>query len=119
MIKCTAFPGTQSLMLLAQQSFDSFSKFRFGWRLLHKQHETLSSRKSSSLYRFTLAIYIWIYICIYTYIYIYIYIYNIYIYTYKDISFIATYMAVRIADREQRNKINFLHLSFSHFLFRV
>ena len=31
------------------------------------------------------------------------------LYIYKDISFIITYMAVRIADREQRNKIKFLH----------
>ena len=37
-----------------------------------------------------------------------IYIY-IYIYIYMDISFIVTYMAVRIADREQRNKIDFLY----------
>ena len=29
--------------------------------------------------------------------------------TNKDISFIIAYMAVRIADREQRNEINFLH----------
>ena len=40
------------------------------------------------------------YICIYIYIYIY---------TYKDISFIVTYMAVRIADSEQRNKMDFKH----------
>ena len=33
----------------------------------------------------------------------------IYIYIYKDISFVITYMAVRNADREQRNKINLLH----------
>ena len=39
---------------------------------------------------------------------LYIYIY-IYIYIYKDIRFILTCMAVIIADKEQRNKINFLH----------
>ena len=57
-------------------------------------------------------IYIHAYIYIYKYIYIYIHIYiygHIDIYIYKDISFLVTYMAVRIADREQRNKINFLH----------
>ena len=37
-----------------------------------------------------------------------LYIY-IYIYTYQNISFIVTYMAVGIADREQRNSINLLH----------
>ena len=37
----------------------------------------------------------------------------IYIYTYKDICFIATHMAVRIADREQRNKINFYTKAFA------
>ena len=57
------------------------------------------------------------------YIYIYIYMYllyiftcthahthtHIYVYVYKDISFIVTYMAVRITDRKQGKKINFLH----------
>ena len=56
-------------------------------------------------------------------IYIYIYMYllyificthahthaHIYVYVYKDISFIVTYMAVRITDRKQGKKINFLH----------
>ena len=32
-----------------------------GWRLLRKQHETPNSGKSSTLYRFTLALYIYIY----------------------------------------------------------
>ena len=45
-----------------------------------------------------------LHMCIYIYIYVYIY-----IYTNKDIGFIVTYMTVRIADREQRNKIIFLH----------
>ena len=49
--------------------------------------------------------------------YIYIYILCIY----KDIRFIVTYKykAVIIADKKQRNKINFLDESFSYLIFRV
>ena len=60
-----------------------------------------------------------IYIYIYIYVsFIYIYMHtrthththtHIYVYVYKDISFIVTYMAVRITDRKQGKKINFLH----------
>ena len=58
-------------------------------------------------------IYIYIYICIF-YIYLYAHTHththtHIYVYVYKDISFIVTYMAVRITDRKQGKKINFLH----------
>ena len=56
---------------------------------------------------------VYIYICIF-YIYLHAHTHththtHIYVYVYKDISFIVTYMAVRITDRKQGKKINFLH----------
>ena len=107
---------TQSFMLLTQRSSGKWNSL-FDWRLLRKQHETLSSEKSSTVYRllqhyinatswFFIHIFwhlymtykVYVYICICINIYIYIYIYT-YIYTY--IYYIYVDMDKEIATTEQ------------------
>ena len=49
------FPITCAVKISYCSKFDHCSSF--GWRLLSMQHETLSFEKSSTLHRFTLALY--------------------------------------------------------------